>query len=569
MVGTRRRVALGLFVRTRTLSNAYKFIANGTTIQQFEFDDGAWKLEDLHRNETISMDPLTLDVVVTSTFETFTKVETYRQTPDTTDDASLYLRTSRVFTARDGTVIPSNSGGSENGDDHGGSNGGNGSDDLYKFEISGTTVAGFEFDDGAWKPEHLRRNQTISVDPATQNVVITSTFATFIKVETYSQTPDAADDASLYVRTSRVFTALDGTVLPTDPRDSSRDEARAGTRGKDRFDGGRGNDRLDGGDDNDKIGGGDGDDDLIGGNGNDMIEGGSGLDVISGDDGNDKLSGGSDDDVVDGGAGKDNVTGGAGDDSLHGGSGNDGVKGGLGDDDINGDDGDDTLGGDDGDDTLSGGLGSDKIDGGKGNDHLLAGEDAGNDKLSGGAGEDLVDYSAASTGMTIDLAIGVAFGTSSTAASGTDKLMGIEDVLGSTFGDVIIGSKDSNKLAGGDGNDTLTGGRGSDTLTGGAGGDVFVFTSVKDSDLKKTDVITDFTVGVDSINLSAIDAVKGVGGSAFTFSNAAPIDGQAAGVVWFNAATHTLYASINSDAKAEIAISLTGVDAVTAADLVL
>ncbi|WP_292933498.1 M10 family metallopeptidase C-terminal domain-containing protein [Novosphingobium sp. PASSN1] len=551
------------------MSNLYKFIVSGTAIQQFEFDDGTWKPEDLHRNETITIDPVTLDVVVTSTFETFTKVETYGQTPDMTDDASVYLRTSRVFTSRDGTVIPSSSGGSESGDDHGGGNGGNGSDDLYKFEISGTTVAGFEFDDGAWKPEHLRRNQTISVDPATQNVVITSTFETFIKVETYSQTPDVADDASLYVRTSRVFTALDGTALPTDPRDSSRDEARDGTSGKDRFDGGRGNDRLDGGDGNDKIGGDEGDDDLIGGNGNDTIAGGAGLDVITGDDGNDKLGGGADDDVIDGGAGKDSVTGGTGDDTLNGGSGSDGIKGGSGEDDINGDDGDDTLGGDDGDDTLLGGLGNDKLDGGKGNDHLLAGEDAGNDKLGGGAGEDVVDYSAASTGLTIDLGIGVAFGTSTTAASGADKLMGIEDVLGSTFDDVIIGSKDSNKLAGGDGNDTLTGSKGADTLTGGAGSDVFAFTSVKDSDLKKTDVITDFTAGADSINLSAIDAVKGVSGSAFTFSNAAPVEGEAAGVVWFNSATHTLYASINADAKAEIAISLTAVDAVTAADLVL
>lgn len=551
------------------MSNLFKFIVSGTTIQQFEFDHGAWKPEDLHRNETISIDPVTLDVAITSVFETFTRVETYTQTPDTTDDAALYVRKSNVFTNSGGAVTPSNPGGSEQGDDHGGVNGGNGSDDIHKFVISGTAVSAYEFDDGAWKPEHLRRNQTISVDPATQHIVITSTFATFIKVETFSQTPDAADDASLYLRTSRVFTSLDGTTLPIDPRDSSKDVSHSGTNGKDLFEGGHGNDHLDGGEGNDKLGGGQGDDDLIGGNGNDTIEGGSGLDVITGDDGNDKLSGGADDDVVDGGNGKDNVTGGAGDDTLNGGSGSDAVKGGLGDDGVNGGDGDDMLGGDDGDDTLLGGLGNDKIDGGKGNDHLLAGEDTGNDKLSGGAGEDLVDYSAANTGMTIDLGIGVAFGTSSTAASGTDKLMGIEDALGSAFNDVIIGSKDSNKLAGGNGNDTLIGGKGADTLTGGAGSDVFVFASLQDSDLKKTDVITDFTAGADSINLSAIDAVKGVSGSAFTFSNAAPVEGQAAGVVWFDAATHKLYASINADAKAEIVISLTGVDTITTADLVL
>jgi hypothetical protein len=546
------------------MTDIFKFTGSGTAVQRYEFDHGAWKPEDLHRNQTIILDPVTLDVVLTSTFETFTQMEVFSQTLATDDDASLYVRKSNTFTGPGGVFITGDPRGGHGDDDEGGSNHG-----TFKFVIDGTAVQRFEFDDGSWNPEHLHRNQTISADPVTHDIVVTSSFQTFTEVETFSQTPDTTDDASLYVRSGHVFTSLDGTVLPADPRDSSHDQHLAGSHGKDRFDGGQGNDHFAGGDGNDKLGGGDGDDDLLGGTGNDSIDGGAGLDVIAGDDGADKLGGGADDDVVGGGNGNDKIDGGAGDDAVDGGAGNDTVKGGAGDDDLTGDDGNDNLGGGDGDDTLLGGAGNDKLDGGKGNDHLLCGEDAGNDSLGGGAGEDLADYSLASSGMTIDLRIGIATATSGSATSGTDKLTGIEDVLGSAFDDVIIGSKGENKLEGGTGDDSLAGGKGADTLTGGAGNDLFVFAAVKDSDLKKTDAITDFSAGSDKIDLSAIDGIKGTAATAFTFSGTAPTDGHAAGVVWFDAAIHTLYASINDGAKAEIAIVLTGVDALTAADLVL
>ncbi len=563
------------------MDDIIKFTSDGTTVTRFEFDHGTWKPEDLHHNQTITLDPVTLEVVVTSTFETFTQTETFTPTPDTSDDASYYVLKSNVFTGPGGVVITGtpqggDHGGGTGGDSGGGSGGGTGgsggnsgggsSSDTYKFVIDGTTVQRFELDDGNWHPEDLHRNQTISADPVTHDVTVTSTFQSFTEVETFSQTPSTTDDPSLYNRTSDVFTAPDGTLLPVNPRDASHDQHLAGTTAKDHFDGGDGNDHLSGGDGNDALNGGAGDDDLVGGSGNDTIDGGAGLDVISGDAGNDKLGGGAGDDVVSGGDGKDAIDGGAGNDVLDGGAGNDAIKGGAGDDDLTGGDGNDTLQGGDGNDTLLGGAGNDHLDGGKGNDHLLAGQDGGNDALAGGAGEDLVDYSAASTGMTIDLNIGVAYGTLTTATSGTEKLSGIEDVLGSAFDDVIIGSKGDNKLDGGAGNDTITGGKGADTLTGGAGNDVFVFTTPKDSDTHKTDVITDFTTGEDKIDLSAI---KSVAGNHFTLSDTAPTDGHAAGVVWFDATTHTLFASINDDAKAEIAITLTGVDAITAADLVL
>jgi hypothetical protein len=97
---------------------------------------------------------------------------------------------------------------------------------------------------------------------------------------------------------------------------------------------------------------------------------------------------------------------------------------------------------------------------------------------------------------------------------------------------------------------------------------VFVYNAVTDSQIGKSDIITDFSAG-DKIDLSAIDAIAGTAGSAFTLSATAPTDGNAAGVAWFNVATHTLYGSTNADAAPEIAIVLTSVDLITPADFVL
>jgi len=62
-----------------------------------------------------------------------------------------------------------------------------------------------------------------------------------------------------------------------------------------------------------------------------------------------------------------------------------------------------------------------------------------------------------------------------------DTLTGIENVTGSAFDDVLVGSTLANILAGGGGNDTLT---------GGAGADIFVF----DTRFGR-DTITDFGTG--------------------------------------------------------------------------
>ena len=132
----------------------------------------------------------------------------------------------------------------------------------------------------------------------------------------------------------------------------------------------------------------------------------------------------------------------------------------------------------------------------------------------------------------------------------------IENVTGSNFGDTIIGNSGANKLEGlggfdqiraGAGNDVIIGGRGRDTLfgdddTGPRGADTFVFTSFTDSSTAPVlssqlipgtnngfdptvglDAIMDFEVGIDKIDLSAIDAnATQAGDQAFKFLGVFP-----------------------------------------------
>jgi hypothetical protein len=143
------------------------------------------------------------------------------------------------------------------------------------------------------------------------------------------------------------------------------------------------------------------------------------------------------------GPGADNARGGPGDDSLFGGKDNDLLDGNEGNDYLSGEMGDDTLFGGKGNDSLDGGEGKDFLDGGKGEDTLLGG--LGDDTLFGGEGND--------------------------------------------------------SLNGGKGKDFLYGGKGGDTLTGGLGDDTFVI-QANDPPETSLDIITDFTVGKDSLGLT-------------------------------------------------------------------
>lgn len=224
--------------------------------------------------------------------------------------------------------------------------------------------------------------------------------------------------------------------------------------------------------------------------------------TLNGSDLSDNLDGTSVSDVLNGFSGNDNIRGFAGDDSLFGGDGNDFLSGGTGNDFIDGEVGLDTVDysqegqgvtvnlslgtatdgflgtdtlssiesviGSQHNDTLIGSIDSDTL-AGSGGDDTLEGR-AGNDTLDGGAGVDTATYANATGGVSI-----VLDGTAESDGDGTlDRLISIENIVGSDFDDAITGNSSANELLGGTGNDTLDGGSGDDQLEGGAGDDVII-----------------------------------------------------------------------------------------------
>jgi Ca2+-binding RTX toxin-like protein len=155
----------------------------------------------------------------------------------------------------------------------------------------------------------------------------------------------------------------------------------------------------------------------------------------------------------------------------------------------------DTLNGGNFDDTLIGLAGNDVLRGLAGNDLLRGG--AGNDTIDGGAGIDTASFADATSGVKVSLAIS---GTQSTGGSGSDTLIGIENLLGSGYGDTLTGDAGANRLNGGAAGDTLTGGSGADTFIF----DVLTTTSNKDT-------VKDFVSGTDRIELST-SAFSGLAG---------------------------------------------------------
>ena len=121
-------------------------------------------------------------------------------------------------------------------------------------------------------------------------------------------------------------------------------------------------------------------------------------------------------------------------------------------------------------DNLFNGLAGDDIIGGMGgNDQILGG--GGSDAINGNWGDDLVHGN-----------------------------KGSDEVRGGKGNDIVRGGMGHDFLFGGQGDDQLYGGKGYDQLTGGEGADVFHLSPLDD-------VVTDFQVGIDSINTELVGSV--------------------------------------------------------------
>jgi Ca2+-binding RTX toxin-like protein len=139
-------------------------------------------------------------------------------------------------------------------------------------------------------------------------------------------------------------------------------------------------------------------------------------------------------------------------------------------DSIAGMDGNDILAGLGGDDVIIGGSGNDWVDGGSGADRIIAGSGEGNDFYDGGADVDTIVYSSTRQGIVVNLS--AASNQAAGAEVGTDQLAHIENVVGGSGNDQIIGNEQNNQIDGGAGADQMAGGEGNDTyvLRAGDGG---------------------------------------------------------------------------------------------------
>ncbi len=207
---------------------------------------------------------------------------------------------------------------------------------------------------------------------------------------------------------------------------------------------------------------------------------------------------------------------------------------------------DDVLIGRDGNDTLEGGFGNDQLVGGRG-DNRLSG-DQGDDTyvvvpnssdqaieryvVSGGT--DTLDFSGATRGITIDL--GQDDGTPQIVDSALRQVSlhgTFENVIGSSFDDLLIGNSLGNEmnglagddvLVGGMGNDTLTGFTGVDSLDGGPGVDTVV--EVRNSNMKLSDA--SLSIGAEgNDSLASIEIARLTGGADANNLNASPFTGTA------------------------------------------
>jgi Ca2+-binding RTX toxin-like protein len=310
---------------------------------------------------------------------------------------------------------------------------------------------------------------------------------------------------------------------------------------------GRGNDLanvLTGNTGSNRLDGGLGADTLIGGLGDDVFIVESTADVVT------ELAGGGDDSVLVktalttgsfvmganveygalSGADNLNLTGNAANNGMLGNNGANVLDGGLGNDVLYAGGGNDTLMGGAGDDLLDGRQGSDRMEGGAGNDSyyvnrgdgagtaITANEDTVVELAAGGT--DTV-YSAVYT-YTLDANVENLVLQSGNLArkgfgnAGDNAITGNglnNSLSGDAGNDTLNGGAGNDSLSGGIGNDRLDGGLGRDAMSGGAGNDSFAFSTALNA-TTNTDIIADFSTGLDSIVLSnAVFTALGAAGS--------------------------------------------------------
>ena len=196
-------------------------------------------------------------------------------------------------------------------------------------------------------------------------------------------------------------------------------------------------------------------------------------------------------------------------------------------------------------------------------------------------GNDTLDCSGYSSSQTIDLHpgafssvgglvhnIGISTSTVIENAIGGN---GNDTLIANDFGCTLSGGAGNDTLVGGAGNDRLIGGSGADRMTGGGGTDNFVFVA-GDSTSSQPDLITDFISGVDTIDLSAFDAIAATSAvDQFYFMGTAAFNGTAGVLDYFynsSLGITVLQGDTNGDNIADFVLDLTGNIALSLANLI-
>jgi len=197
---------------------------------------------------------------------------------------------------------------------------------------------------------------------------------------------------------------------------------------------------------------------------------------------------------------------------------------------------------------------------------------AGNNVIDGAAGNDTVSYYYSADKVNVSLSVVTA---QDTFGSGSDTLIGIENLVGSNAGDdslagnnaanvlqgmggndALYGLGGNDTLYGGAGNDFIDGGAGADQMYGGLGSDIFHFGQLADLGLDSSqDYIADFDSQVDYLDFTGFDANSLLEGSqAFSFLGAASFSGEGGQLRFDNG---TLWGDVNGDMVADFGINIT------------
>jgi Ca2+-binding RTX toxin-like protein len=322
---------------------------------------------------------------------------------------------------------------------------------------------------------------------------------------------------------------------------SSAGQSLTGNGLANRLTGGGGNDMLNGGDGNDTLDGGAGSDQLTGGLGNDVYVTASG-DVVTeaANAGTDEVQTALAAYTLDANVERLTGTSGAGQ-TLTGNGLSNLITGGV------------------GNDVIAGGSGADQLAGGLGNDvYTMDTSDTIVEAVNAGIDEVRTAIAAYTLGANVENLTGTSSAGQALTGNGLANR-----ITGGGGNDVLDGGAGNDTLAGGNGADLLVGGTGADSLKGGAGADVFRYDAAGDSTAGATDLIGDFQVGVDKIDLHLIDAnTLAAGDQAFHWIGANAFSGTGAGSagelrVYQSGAYWWVAGDTNGDGTADLVIALT------------